>query len=167
MTPDGGSGATSRLIAVTLDEGSILRWNAEIEHERRVAIADLLEDNRFRPVIDVPGGYEGPYRLHLRTEEGRLAFDLADDGGGDLVSFRLALSPFRRVVKDYFSICESYYAAVRQHDPRKIEAIDMGRRALHNEGSALLQKSLAGKVEVDLDTARRLFTLICVLHLRL
>jgi uncharacterized protein (UPF0262 family) len=150
----------SRLVAVTLDEASIGRSNPDIEHERAVAIYDLLEENEFAPAQDDGG----PYALHLAISENRLAFDIRRAGGAPVVTHLLSLTPFRRIVKDYFLICESYYQAIRTATPSQIEAIDMGRRGLHNEGSQLLMERLADKVRVDFDTARRLFTLICVLH---
>ncbi len=155
-----------RLIEVTLDHSTIVRWSADVDHERRVAIFDLLERNVFEPVMPMPGGYRGPFRLHLGIAEGRLVFELKDEDGRFLESFRLALTPFRRIVKEYFQVCETYYAAIRSASPQRIEAIDMGRRGLHNEGSELLQERLADKVRIDRETARRLFTLICVLHIR-
>ncbi len=169
---DGGTGATrtppasARLVAVTLDQSTILRWSEDVEHERRVAIHDLLERNVFWPEAPLPRGYEGPFRLHLAIADGRLVFHIHDEDDRPLESFRLALTPFRRIVKDYFAICESYYQAIRSARPHEIEAIDMGRRGLHNEGAQLLKERLRGRVHVDDDTARRLFTLICVLHIR-
>lgn len=160
------SSSSQRLIEVTLDATSILKWNAEVAHERRVAIADLLAENRFAPVGPLPGQYDGPFKLHLRIEEGRLVFELSDQDGGFLKTFRLALTPFRRIVKSYFDVCDSYYRAIRDSTPQRIETLDMGRRGLHNDGSALLRQQLRGKVEIDDNTARRLFTLICVLHIR-
>lgn len=150
-----------RLCAVTLDEASIGRSGADVEHERATAIYDLLEDNRFTPVGD-PG--TGPYLLHIGLVDNRLVLDIKREAGDPVVQHHLSLTPFRKVVKDYFLICESYYAAIRTSSPTQIEAIDMGRRGLHNEGSTLLQERLKDKVEVDFDTARRLFTLICALH---
>jgi len=149
-----------RLVKVTLDEGSIGRSSPDIEHERAVAIYDLLEDNAFVPV-DHAGG---PYTLHLSITENRLAFDIRLEDGTPLAAHLLSLTPFRRIVKDYFLICDSYYKAIRSATPSQIEAIDMGRRGLHNEGSELLMERLKEKIELDFDTARRLFTLICVLH---
>jgi uncharacterized protein (UPF0262 family) len=148
------------LVKVTLDEGSIGRSSPDIEHERAVAIYDLIEDNSFAPV-DHDGG---PYALHLAITENRLVFDIRLDDGAPVVAHLLSLTPFRRIVKDYFLICDSYYKAIRTATPSQIEAIDMGRRGLHNEGSELLRERLKEKIEVDFDTARRLFTLICVLH---
>ena len=148
-----------RLIAITLDEASVVRRSADIEHERKVAIFDLIEENSFRPMGDHPG----PYHLHLGIEESRLVFAIHDEGDSPLGKVILALSPFRNVIKEYFMVCESYYAAIKTASPSRIEAIDMGRRGLHNQGSQLLMERLAGKIEIDFDTARRLFTLICVL----
>lgn len=151
-----------RIVNVHLDEQSVVRRSAEVEHERAVAIFDLIEENRF-----VPAGSEGgPYNLHLSIEEGRLVLDIRRESDELVGKVMLALGPFRRVVKDYFTICESYYAAIKTSSPSKIEAIDMGRRGLHNEGAELLKERLAGKIEIDGNTARRLFTLICVLHIR-
>ena len=150
----------SRIVAVTLDESSIGRSNPDVEHERAVAIYDLLEDNTFAP----NGDDEGPFALHLSISGARLVFDIRRADGTPVVAHFLSLSPLRRIVKDYFLICDSYYAAIRTASPDQIEAIDMGRRGLHNEGSELLMERLRHKVEMDVDTARRLFTLICVLH---
>jgi uncharacterized protein (UPF0262 family) len=154
------SATPHRLAAVTLDEASIGRSNADIEHERAVAIYDLLEDNVFAPV-DHDGG---PYALHLSIAENRLVFDIRLPDGSPVVAHVLSLTPLRRIVKDYFMICDSYYQAIRTATPTQIEAIDMGRRGLHDEGSRILMERLRRKVKVDFDTARRLFTLICVLH---
>ena len=153
--------ADPRIIDIALDERSILRRNADIEQERRIAIFDLIEKNHF-----APAGHQGPFRVTLRVEESRLAIDLADAAGAELDTIRLGLARFRRPVRDYFAICDSYFKAVRADGAKGIEAIDMARRALHNEGAELLRECLAGKVEVDFDTARRLFTLICVLHIK-
>jgi uncharacterized protein (UPF0262 family) len=149
-----------RLVRVTLDEGSIGRSSPDIEHERAVAIYDLLEDNSFAPV-DHDGG---PYVLHLSIAENRLVFDIRSEDGAPVMAHLFSLTPLRRIVKDYFLICDSYYKAIRTSTPSQIEAIDMGRRGLHNEGSELLMERLKEKIAVDFDTARRLFTLICVLH---
>ena len=161
-----GAGApdkpSQRLIKITLDEGSIGRSSPDIEHERAVAIYDLIEDNSFAPV-DHDGG---PYMLHLSISENRLVFDIRREDGTPLMAHLLSLTPLRRIVKDYFLICDSYYKAIRTATPSQIEAIDMGRRGLHNEGSDLLMERLKEKVEVDHDTARRLFTLICALHMK-
>jgi uncharacterized protein (UPF0262 family) len=148
------------LVKVTLDEGSIGRSSPDIEHERAVAIYDLIEDNAFAPV----GHDGGPYALQLSIQENRLVFDIRLDDGTPVMAHLLSLTPLRKIVKDYFLICDSYYKAIRTATPSQIEAIDMGRRGLHNEGSELLRERLKEKIEVDFDTARRLFTLICVLH---
>jgi len=161
MSAPGNSGSTTRrLVKITLDEGSIGRSSPDIEHERAVAIYDLIEDNSFAPV----GDDRGPYVLNLSISEGRLVLDIRHADGAPLMAHLLSLTPLRRIVKDYFMICDSYYKAIRTATPTQIEAIDMGRRGLHNEGSELLMERLKEKVEVDFDTARRLFTLICVLH---
>ena len=157
----GGADRRSRLVAVTLDAASIGRAPPDVEHERAVAIYDLLEDNHFA-LPDRPG----PYRLVLSLADRRLILKICSEGDEPLVSHALSLTPFRRVVKDYFLICESYYQSIRSGSPSRIEAIDMGRRALHNEGSEVLQERLKGKIEMDFDTARRLFTLVCILHWR-
>ena len=150
-----------RIIDIELDERSILRRNADIEQERRIAIFDLLEGNHFDPA-----GHDGPFRVKLRVEETRLAIDLSDEAGTELGTIRVGLARLRRPIRDYFTICESYFKAVRQQSPRGIEAIDMARRGLHNEAAELLIECLGEKVSVDFDTARRLFTLICVLHIK-
>ncbi len=151
-----------RLVAVTLDERTVVRRTRQIEQEREIAIYDLLEENSFAPA----GSPGGPYRLALALEENRLVFDirLEDDSAHGKVM--LSLTPFRRVIKDYFLICDSYFKAIRNAPPSQIEALDMARRGSHDEGSTLLQDRLKGKIEVDFGTARRLFTLICVLHLK-
>jgi uncharacterized protein (UPF0262 family) len=155
-----------RIADVKLDEHSIIWRNADVEQERRVAIFDLLEGNSFKPVAEHDGGYAGPYKLVLRVEEGRLAMELATRDGVPLETMVLPLSPFRRIVRDYFAICDSYYKAIRAATPSQIETIDMARRGIHNDAADLLIERLAAKVEIDFDTARRLFTLICVLHIR-
>ena len=152
--------ARQRLVAVTLDEKTIGRSNPDVEHERQVAIYDLLERNSF-----APAGHEGgPYVLNLSITGSRLAFDIRQQDGKSVVAHLLSLSPLRRIVKDYYTICDSYYQAIRTATTDKIEAIDMGRRGVHDEGSRILVERLKGKVTVDMDTARRLFTLVCVLH---
>jgi uncharacterized protein (UPF0262 family) len=151
---------TKRLVAITLDDASIGRSSPDIEHERAVAIYDLLEDNAFAPA----GDEDGPFALHLSISENRLVFDIRRPDQTPVVAHLLSLTPLRRIVKDYFLICDSYYKAIRTATPSQIEAIDMGRRGLHNDGSTLLQERLKDKIELDFDTARRLFTLICVLH---
>jgi uncharacterized protein (UPF0262 family) len=152
-----------RIVAVELDERTVIWRNADVEQERRVAIFDLLEGNMFRPV-EVAG--TGPWRLLLRVEDGRLAMDLRDEGGGGEGSVLLGLAPFRRIVREYFAVCDSYYKAIRNASPSAIETIDMARRGIHNAAAELLLERLDGRVETDFDTARRLFTLICVLHIR-
>ena len=149
-----------RLVAVTLDEGSIGRSSSDVEHERATAIYDLIEQNSFAPV----GHDDGPYALHIGIKENRLVLDIRHEDGKPVIAHLLSLSPFKGIVKDYFMICDSYYAAIRTATPDKIEAIDMGRKGLHDEGSRILQEAIKRKVKVDFDTARRLFTLICVLH---
>lgn len=151
-----------RIVKIDLDERSVVRRSPDVEHERTVAIFDLLDDNHFAPI----GDDGGPYELYLGLEENRLVLDIRNEGGSELGKVMIALAPFRRVVKDYFTICETYYDAIKRASPSQIEALDMGRRAMHNEGSELLRERLVGKVELDLNTARRLFTLICVLHIR-
>jgi len=153
---------TSTIVALELDERTVARRNAQVEHERRVAIFDLIENNHFEPV----GCGAGPYRLRLGMEESRLIFDIRDAGDQPIGRVPLPIAPLRRVIKDYFTICDSYYEAIRHAPPSRIEAIDMGRRGLHNEGSAILKERLDGKIEIDHETARRLFTLICVLQIR-
>jgi uncharacterized protein (UPF0262 family) len=150
----------SRLVQITLDEKSVGRNTPDVEHERKVAIYDLLDENNFA----LEGRDDGPYSLNLSIAENRLVFAIGDDSGKPLTSFMLSLSPFRKIVKDYFFVCDSYYAAIKSAPPSRIEALDMGRRGLHNEGSQLLMQRLEGKIETDFDTARRLFTLICALH---
>lgn len=158
--------ADPRIIAVDLDDKTIIWRNADVEQERRIAIFDLLEGNVFRPERAYPEGYAGPFRIRLRVEEGRLALDIASEDDQLLETIILALGRFRRPIKDYFAICDSYFQAIRQSTPQQIETVDMARRAIHNEAADLLKERLEGKIEVDFDTARRLFTLICVLHIR-
>ncbi len=159
-TPPPDDDPNSRIVAVTLDEESIGRSGPDIEHERAIAIYDLIEKNLFAPI----GDHHGPYALHLAITGNRLMFDIRDAHGAPVVAHLFSLSPFRRVVKDYFMICDSYYQAIRTATPDKIEAIDMGRRGIHDEGSRTLMERLDGKVRIDFETARRLFTLISVLH---
>lgn len=161
-TPGKAAGDSQRLINITLDDSSVVRRSAEVEHERAVAIYDLLEENSFYPI----GDFSGPYHLHLSISENRLLWDIRTEDDQSLGVVTLPLLPFRRVIKDYFAVCETYYEAIKTASPAKIEAIDMGRRGLHNDGSELLRERLEGKIEIDFDTARRLFTLICVLHIR-
>lgn len=151
-----------RIAKITLDERSVVRRNADVEHERAIAIFDLLEDNVFKPIADLPG----PFHLHLGIEENRLVLDIRDVKETSLERVVLPLTPFRGIVKDYFLVCETYFNAIRTSSPTRIEAVDMGRRALHNEGSEVLRERLADRVDIDLNTARRLFTLLCVLHIK-
>lgn len=147
------------LIAVTLDEASISKSTADVEHERQAAIFDLIEENQFDPV-----GYEGgKFKLKISMHEKRLALEINDENDALVVAHLLSLGPFRRIVKDYFMICDSYFEAIKSASPQRIEAIDMARRGIHNEGSEILKERLEGKITVDFDTARRLFTLICAL----
>ena len=158
--PPPADDSNNRIVAVTLDEESIGRSGPDIEHERAIAIYDLVEQNLFAPA----DADNGPFTLHLGITGSRLMFDIRREDGSAVVVHLLSLTPFRRIVKDYFLICDSYYQAIRTATPDKIEAIDMGRRGIHDEGSRTLQERLKGKVRVDFETARRLFTLISVLH---
>lgn len=158
--------ADPRIIDVALDEATILWRSADIEQERRIAIFDLLEENRFAPERTHPDGYAGPYKVLLAVEEGRLAIHIRRADDTPLESHILGLARFRRPIRDYFAICDSYFQAIRAATPQQIETVDMARRGLHDEAATLLRERLAGKVDVDFDTARRLFTLICVLHIR-
>lgn len=156
----------NRIAQIDIDETGLAAPTPEIEQERKVAIFDLLEDNSFTPVprgdIAPP---PGPYALHLSIRDKRLVFDLSTEADGAKAGeFHLSLGPFRQVVKDYFQICESYFDAVKKLPPAQIETIDMARRGIHNEGARVVQERLEGKADVDEATARRLFTLICVLH---
>lgn len=155
----------SRLCRIEIDDQGLAAPTPEIEQERRVAIFDLLEDNSFSlPARDGREAPPGPYALLLCIREGRLVFDLAQEDNAKVTEFHLSLGPFRQVVKDYFQICESYFEAVKRLPPSQIEAIDMARRGIHNEGARILQERLEGKAVIDIDTARRLFTLISVLR---
>jgi uncharacterized protein (UPF0262 family) len=162
--------ADPRISHIALDEATILWRNADIEQERRIAIFDLIEENRFKPVRAFAAGFEGPYRLKLSVEDGRLALQIAGEENGEegaeLETLILGLGRFRRLIRDYFAICDSYYQAIRKATAQEIETIDMARRGVHNEAAELLLERLDGKVETDFPTARRLFTLICVLHIR-
>jgi uncharacterized protein (UPF0262 family) len=156
---------TNRICHITIDERGLLRPTAQIEQERKVAIFDLLEENSFTlPVRENRPVPAGPYRLGLAIRDGRLVFEIGSEAAEQVGEFHLSLGPFRQTVKDYFQICESYFDAVKRLPPSQIEAIDMARRGIHNEGARVLQERLEGKAAVDIDTARRLFTLICVLH---
>ena len=150
-----------RIIDIELDERTIIRRSDDIEREKKVAVFDLLEQTHFQPKA-----HEGPFRIRLRVEENRLCIDLRDEKGEELDTIRLSLARFKRPVRDYFAVCESYFKAVRAETPRGIETIDMARRGIHNEAAELLKESLADRIEMDFDTARRLFTLICVLHIK-
>ena len=155
--------STEKIIDVKLDEKSVVRRSADIEKERAIAIYDLLQENYFCPDSDATG----PYILHLSISENRLVFDIHNEEDGPLLETTLSVGPFRSIVKDYFTVCDSYYEAIKTSTPSQIEAIDMGRRGLHNEGAELLRDRLEDKgIAIDNDTARRLFTLVCVLHIR-
>ncbi|WP_106743735.1 UPF0262 family protein [Yoonia maritima] len=155
----------SKISHITIDDSGLPAPTPEIEQERKVAMFDLLEDNSFDlPVREGREVPPGPYRLGLSIRERRLVFDIQTDDESPAGEFHLSLGPFRQVVKDYFQICESYFDAVKTLPPSQIETIDMARRGIHNEGARVLQERLEGKADVDTDTARRLFTLICVLH---
>ena len=156
-----GTAGAYRLCDVVLDE-TIGRSTPDVEHERAVAIFDLIEENSFEPA----GHAGGPYRLMLSLVDSRLVFTIRTEANEDVATHILSLTPFRRIIKDYFMICESYYEAIRSSTPSQIEAIDMGRRGIHNEGSQTLMDRLNGKIRMDFDTARRLFTLVCVLYWR-
>jgi uncharacterized protein (UPF0262 family) len=155
-----------RISHIELDDATILWRNADIEQERRIAIFDLIEDNVFRPVRASAAGHEGPYRLRLSVRDGRLSLEIAGEDGAALETLVLGLARFRRPIREYFAICESYYQAIRKATAQEIETIDMARRGVHNEAAELLLERLEGKIETDHPTARRLFTLICVLHIR-
>jgi uncharacterized protein (UPF0262 family) len=157
---NGDDGA--RIIEIRLDSASIVRWSREVEHERQVAVFDLMERNSFQLV----NGFAGPYRVLLSLREANLIFTVNDDAGVRHTEVTLSMRPFRRIIKDYFLICDSYFRAIKSASPSRIEAIDMGRRGLHNEGAEKLADALAEKIAVDGETARRLFTLLCVLHIR-
>ena len=160
-TPGSDKPSSDRLVAIQIDEVSIGRSSPSVDHERQVAIHDLLHENSFF----LPGHARGPYALNLAVIESRLVFDVREAASNEPVAAHmLALSPLRRAVKDYHMICDSYYEAIRSASPRQIEAIDMGRRGLHNDGSTLLMERLEGKIGLDFETARRLFTLVCVMH---
>jgi uncharacterized protein (UPF0262 family) len=161
-----GDMADPRIIDIQLDEGTILWRSADIEQERRIAIFDLIEENHFAPQRATPDGYAGPYRVLLSVEEGRLVIQIKREDDTPLETLILGLARFRRPIRDYFAICDSYFQAIRQSTPAQIETVDMARRGIHNEAAELLKERLDGKIEIDFDTARRLFTLICVLHIK-
>lgn len=158
--------ADHRIIDINLDQKTIIWRNADVEQERRIAIFDLLEENYFAPVRAREQGHDGPYKVQLRVEEGRLAIEISDADDNLLEVIVLGLARFRRPIKDYFAICDSYFAAIRNATTQQIETVDMARRGIHNDAADLLKERLEGKIDVDFDTARRLFTLICVLHIK-
>jgi len=158
--------ADLRIIDISLDQKTIIWRNADVDQERRIAIFDLLEENYFAPVRARAAGKHGPYKVRLRVEEGRLAIEIMEADDAPIEAIVLGLARFRRPVRDYFAICDSYFQAIRNATPQQIETVDMARRAIHNEAAELLKERLDGKIEIDFDTARRLFTLICVLHIR-
>ncbi len=161
--PEGAASTSNfRIVKIDLDERSLAPATADIEHERKVAIYDLIEENHFQPI----GAGEGPFELYLSNVERRLVFDVRREGGEALGQVHLSMSPFRKIIRDYFMLCESYYDAIRNAAPAQIETIDMARRGMHNEGSEILRERLKDKIEIDFDTARRLFTLICSFHMR-
>ena len=155
-----------RIARISLDEATIIARNAEIEQERSVALRDLVEENVFRPLRATGRGHQGPWTLHLSVIDGKLALQVTDDKGADAGTIGLGMARMRRVVREYFAICDSYYKAVRRASAQEIETIDMARRGIHDRGTRHLLESLEGKVETDFETARRLFTLICVLHIK-
>ena len=155
-----------RIAHIELDEATILWRSADVEQERRIAIYDLIEENSFKPLRAAERGARGPYRLRLAVADGRLALAIADHEDRLLEELILGLARFRRAIKDYFAICDSHYQAIRKATPAEIETVDMARRAIHNRAAELLLERLEGKVETDFATARRLFTLICVLHIK-
>lgn len=159
---DAGGGSSFHIVKIDLDERSLAPATADIEHERKVAIYDLIEENHFHPI----GAEAGPFELYLSNVERRLVFDVRRQGGEALGQIHLSMTPFRKIIKDYFMLCESYYDAIRNAAPAQIETIDMARRAMHNEGSEILRERLQDKIELDNNTARRLFTLICSFHMR-
>ena len=158
--------ADPRIIDVTLDERTIIWRSADIEQERRIAIFDLIEENSFAPQRAYPDGYAGPYRIALSVQEGRLGLEIRREDGSHLETLILGLARFRRPIKDYFAICDSYFQAIRQATAQQIETIDMARRGIHDDAARLLMERLDGKIAIDFATARRLFTLICVLHIK-
>ena len=155
-----------RIAHIALDDETILWRNADVEQERRIAIYDLIEDNVFKPIRAVEKGHGGPFRLHLSVQDGRLAMQIAAEDETAVETLVLGLARFRRPIREYFAICDSYYQAIRKATPTEIETIDMARRGIHNHAAELLMERLEGKVETDFATARRLFTLICVLHIK-
>ena len=150
------------ILGITLDERNIVRRSPQVEHERKAAIYDLIEENHFSPA----GGFDGPFNVSLKVEENRLVFNVCNVHDEPLTNFSLSLNAFRTLIREYFMVCESYFHAIKNFSPSQIEAIDMGRRSLHNEGAQLLSERLQEKVDINEPTARRLFTLLCVLHMR-
>jgi len=166
MTDSASSPGDHRIAHIELDEETIIWRNADIEQERRIAIFDLIEENSFKPLRAVERGAMGPYDLTLAVQDGRLALTIAQEGGNTVEQLVLGLARFRRPIRDYFAICDSYYQAISNASPQQIETVDMARRAIHNDAAETLIERLEGKIKVDFDTARRLFTLICVLHIK-
>lgn len=158
--------ADHRIKDIKLDERTIVWRNADVEQERRIAIFDLLEENHFHPLRPYPDDYAGPYELTLSVAEGRLVLAISRDDGSPLETLILSLGTLRRPIRDYFAICDSYYDAIRNATPAQIETVDMARRGIHNDAAEVLKTRLEGKIDLDFTTARRLFTLICVLHIR-
>ena len=158
--------ADDRISYIDLDEATIIWRNADVEQERKVAIFDLIEENSFRPVRSVHSGMAGPWRLGLSVRDGRLVMDIKDNEGTPAETLLIGLARFRRPVREYFAVCDSYYQAICKASAREIETIDMARRAIHDQSARLLLERLEGKVETDFATARRLFTLSCVLHIK-
>jgi len=158
--------ADPRIIDISLDDRTILWRSADVEQERRIAIFDLVEENHFAPARVHADGYGGPYKVFLHVADGRLVIEIRRTDDSPLEAVILGLASFRRAIRDYFAICESYYQAIRDATPAQIETVDMARRGIHNQAAELLRTRLDGKIDVDFDTARRLFTLICVLHIR-
>lgn len=154
------------IIDISLDERTILWRSADVEQERRIAIFDLLEENYFEPLRVHPDGYAGPYKVRLSVEDGRLVIAIDRADGAPLEAVILGLGRFRRPIREYFAICDSYYQAISNASPQQIETVDMARRGIHNDAADMLIERLDGKIKVDFDTARRLFTLICVLHIK-
>jgi uncharacterized protein (UPF0262 family) len=166
MSENSTSSGAYRIAKISLDEETILWRNADVEQERRVAIFDLIEENSFKPVRAIERGAKGPFHLALSVRDGRLGLDIADTDDQPLEALLLGLARFRRPIREYFAICDSYYQAIRKATPAEIETIDMARRGIHDGAAELLMERLEGKVETDFITARRLFTLICVLHIK-
>lgn len=150
------------IVKVALDEKTVIKRSPDIEHERRVALYDLMEENHFR----LTSGAEGPFHITMGMQEGRLALAVSDGEDNPIEELQMPMMPMKKIIKDYFTVCESYFQAIRSASPSQIESIDMGRRGLHNEAAEMMRERLQDRVEMDLDTARRLFTLVCVLQIR-